>query len=118
MSFSIHIHKYADTVIQFEQTKLDLNDVIKNLSFKLPTGAASAGNLWFIGVSIPSISINVVNNTIEIDGIERFSSDTSTCVYPATKEASTLFANYIKKQLIDKYSLKCNSIENEVDYDA
>ena len=35
MSFSIHIKKFSDTVILFEQTKYDLNEIFNNLSFKL-----------------------------------------------------------------------------------
>ena len=50
--------------------------------------------------------------------IETFSPDPTTCVFPATMKTSTLFANYIKDQLINKYNLTCTSIINELDFSA
>ena len=105
MSFSIQIHKYSNLVISFENMNYDLNDVLQNLSFKLPNGSTPAGTKWFIGVQHPFNCVNVVNNKIYIDNIEYFS-DPRACVFPATKKTSILFANYIKNQLMDKYDLK------------
>lgn len=113
MSFSIHIKKFSDTVILFEQTKYDLNEIFNNLSFKFKKNNCT----WYIGVAT-SFNTKIVDNTIEIDMIETFSPDPTTCVFPATMKTSTLFANYIKDQLINKYNLTCTSIINELDFSA
>lgn len=116
MSFSIHIKKFSDTVILFEQTNHDLNDIFNNLSFKLKKNNSEYSE-WYIGVSLPC-EINIIGNTIEIDMINEFTLDPTSCVFPATRETSMLFANYIKDQLSNKYNLTCTSIINELDFSA